>query len=158
MRVNNGKYLQGCDICISSKAQRHKFYGRMQTLSVLTGKWKDLSIDFVTELSKSKDWRGVEYDLIFVIVDWLTEMVYYKPVLTTLTVEQRAEILIEELIKYHGLPDSIITDRGLLFTSKFCSFLCYYLNFKCWFNIVFYPQTNTQTERQNSTMEAYLRV
>ncbi len=69
MRVNNEKYVQDCDICISSKAQRHKFYGRMQTLSVLHGKWKDLSIDFVTELPKSKDWRGVEYDLIFVIVD-----------------------------------------------------------------------------------------
>ncbi len=115
-------------------------------------------MDFVTWLPKSKDWRGVKYDSILVIVDRLTKMVHYKPVLTTLDVEQLAWVLIEAVIKYHGLPDSIVTDRGSLFTSKFWSSLCYYLNIKRRFSTALHPQTDGQTERQNSTIEAYLQA
>ena len=69
MRADDEKYVQGCDICISSKAQRHKPYRSIQILAVPTHKEKNLSIDFVTGLPKSKDWDGVEYDSILVIVD-----------------------------------------------------------------------------------------
>lgn len=64
MKADIEKYIQGCDICMSLKAQRHKLYSSLQSLPVLTHKWKDLSIDFVTGLFKSKDWRRVKYDLI----------------------------------------------------------------------------------------------
>ena len=158
MRANVEKYVQRCDICMSSKAQKHKPYGSMQSLPVPSHKWKDLSMDFVTGLSKSKDWRGVEYDSILVIVDRLTKMVHYEPAFTTLDAEQLAKVLIEAVIKYHGLPDSIVTDRGSLFTSKFWSSLCYYLTIKRRLSTAFHPQTDGQTRRQNSTMKAYLRA
>ena len=61
------------------------------------------------------------------------------------------------MFKYHGLPDSIVTDRGSLFTSNFWSSLCYYMKIKRRLSTAFHPQTDGQTERQNSTMEAYLR-
>lgn len=93
-----------------------------------------------------------------VVVDRLTKIVHYEPVLTTLDVEQLAEVLIEAVIKYHGLPDSIITDRESLFTSRFWSSLCYYLNVKRRLRTAFHPQTYEQTEKQNSTIEAYLRA
>lgn len=104
---------------MSNKVQRHKPYSSLQSLPVPTHKWKDLSMDFVTEVPKSKDWRGIEYNSIFVIVDRLIKMVHYLSVLITLDVEQLAEVLIEAVIKYYGLPVSIVTDRGSLFTSKF---------------------------------------
>lgn len=87
-------------------------------------------MDFVTGLLKNIDWQIVEYDLILIIVNQFTKMVYYKPIFTILNAEQLAEILIETVIKYHGLSDSIITDKGLLFTLKFWSSFCYYLNVK----------------------------
>ena len=55
MRADVEKYVQGCDICMSSKVQRHKPYGSLQSLPIPTHKWKDLSMDFVTRLPKSKD-------------------------------------------------------------------------------------------------------
>ena len=158
MRTDIEKYVQCCNICMSSKAQRHKLYGSLPSLPVPTHKWKDLSIDFVTRLPRSKDWRGVEYDSILVIVDRLTKMVHYEPVLTTLDAEQLAAVLIETVIKYHGLPNFIVTDRGSLFTLKIWSSLCYYLNVKRRLSTAFYPQTDRQTERQNSTMKAYLQA
>ena len=64
----------------------------------------------MTGLPKSKDWRGVEYDSILVIVDQFTKMVHYELVLTTLDTEQLAEVLIETIIKYHGTSDSIVNN------------------------------------------------
>ncbi len=84
MRADIKKYVQGCDICMSSKAQKHKPYVSMSALPVSIWKRKDLSMDFVTRLPKSKDSRGIEYDLILVIVDRLTKMVHYEPLLQTL--------------------------------------------------------------------------
>lgn len=110
MRANVKKYIQGYDIYINNKAQRYKPYGSLQSLSILTNKWKDLRMDFLTSLLKSKNWRGVKYDSIFIITDQLTKMVNYELVLTTLDDEQLVEVLIETVIKYHGLPDFIITD------------------------------------------------
>ena len=46
-------------------------------------------------------------------------MVYYKQILTILDAKQLIEVLSEAVIQYHGLPDSIVTNQGFLFTSKF---------------------------------------
>ena len=71
-------YVKGCDVCLASKAVRHKPYGDLQSLPVPTHRWKDLSMDFVTGLPISTDWKGDSYDSILVIIDWLTKMVHYK--------------------------------------------------------------------------------
>lgn len=85
-------------------------------------------------------------------------MVFYKPILTTLIVEQLAKVFIEIIVKYHVLPDLILTNQGFLFTLKFWSFFCYYLNVKRQLSTAFYLETDRQTKRQNNTMKAYLRA
>ena len=85
-------------------------------------------------------------------------MVHYKPVKITIDAPDLAKVIIDVVIRHHGLPDSIITDRGSLFTSKFWSLLCYFLDIKRKLSIAFHPQTNGQTKRQNSTMEADLQA
>ena len=115
-------------------------------------------MDFVTGLPLSADWKGDSYDSILVIVDRLTKMVHYEPVKVTIDAPGLAEVIIDVVVRHHGLPDSIVTDRGSLFTSKFSSSLCYFLGVKRRLSTAFHPQTDGQTERQNSTMEAYLRA
>ena len=85
-------------------------------------------------------------------------MVYYEPVKVTINAPGLAEVIIDVVVQHHGLPDSIISDRGAIFTSKFWSSLCYFLGIKRRLSTAFHPQTDGQTERQNSTMEAYLRA
>ena len=148
--------MKGCNVCLALKAVRHKPYGDLQSLPVSTHCWKDLLMDFVTGLPVSTDEKEDNYDLILVIVDRLTKMVHYKPIKVTINAPGLAEIIIDVVVRHHGLPDSIVTDRGSLFTSKFWSSLCYFLNIKRKLSTAFYPQTDGQTERQNSTMEAYL--
>ena len=133
-------------------------YGNLQSLLVPTHRWKDFLMDFVTGLPILTDWKGDSYDSILVIVDWLTKMVYYEPVKVTIDALELAKIILDMVVRHHGLPDSIVSDRGSLFISKFWSSLCYFLGIKWRLSTAFYPQTDGQTKRQNSTMEAYLRA
>ena len=57
-------YVRGCDVCLAFKAICHKPYGDLQSLLILTHRWKDLSMDFVTGLPLSADWKGDSYDSI----------------------------------------------------------------------------------------------
>ena len=96
--------------------------------------------------------------MILVIVDRLIKMVNYEPVQTIITIPALAEVIFNVVVQHHGLPDSIVSDHNSVFTSKFWSSLCYFLSIKRRLSTAFHPQTDGQTERQNSTMEAYLRA
>ena len=82
-------------------------------------------MNFVTGLPISTNWKGDSYDSILVIVDWLTKMVHYKPVKVTIDASGLAKVILNVVFRYHGLPNSIMSNRGSLFTSKFRSFLYY---------------------------------
>ena len=83
-------------------------------------------------------------------------MVHYKPVKVTINAPGLAEVIIGVIVRHHGLPELIVTNRGSFFTSKFWSSLCYFHDIKRRLSIAFHPQTNGQTGRQNNTIKAYL--
>ncbi len=87
-------------------------------------------MDFVTGLPVSTNRKGEIYDSILVIVDRLTKMVHYEPVKVTIDALGLAEVIIEAVVRHHGLSDSIVSDRSSVFTSKFWSSLCYFLGIK----------------------------
>ncbi len=76
-------------------------------------------MDFITDLSISADWKGDSYDSILVIIDQLTKIVYYELVKVTIDAPGLAEVIINVVVHHQGVSKSIVTDRGLLFTSKF---------------------------------------
>ena len=115
-------------------------------------------MDFVTDLLISADSKNDSYDLILVIVDRLTKMVHYVSVKVTIDALILAKVIINKVVCHHGILESIVMDQSLLFISKFLSLPCYFLEIKIKRFIAFQPQTNGSTERQNSTMEAYLRA
>ena len=140
-------YIKGCDICLTSKAVQHKLYGNLQSLPVSIYRWKDLSMDFVTGLLILTDWKGDSYNSILVIVNRLTKIVYYKLIKVTINALGLTEIIIDMVVRHYDLPDSIVTDQRLLFTSKFWSLLCYFLDTKQKLSTAFYPQTDGQTKK-----------
>ena len=85
-------------------------------------------------------------------------MGHYELVKVTINALGLAKVIIDVIVRYHGLPDSIVTNWGLLFTSKFWSSLCYFLGNMRRLSTAFHPQMDGQTERQNSMIEAYLRA
>ena len=86
------------------------------------------------------------------------KIVYYEPIKVTIDAPRLAKVILDVVIQHHGLPGSIMTDRGSLFISKFWSLFCYFFGVKQRLSNTIYLQTDSQTEQQNSTMEAYFRA
>ena len=95
-------------------------------------------MDFVTGLPLFSDWKGDSYDSILVTVNWLTKMMHYKPVKVTIDASELAKVILDVVVWYHDLSDSVLIDKGSLFTSKFWSSLCYFLGVKRRLLITFY--------------------
>ncbi len=80
-------------------------------------------MNFVMSLPISADYKGDSYDLILVIIDRLTKILYYKPVKVTMDILGLPEVIINMVVRHHRIPESIVTDQGLLFISQFWSSL-----------------------------------
>lgn len=106
---------------------------------------------FVMRLPLFTNQKSDNYNLILVIIDRLIKMIYYELVKIIIDALGLAKIILDVVVRYHGLPNSIVSNRGSVFTSKFWLSLCYFL-------AITYFHTNAQIERQNSTIEAYLQI
>ena len=82
-------------------------------------------------------------------------VVYYKEIRTMIDISELVKMVIDIILRHHDTLKSINNDRGLLFTLKFWSLLCYFLDIKRRLSIVFHLQTDEQIKRKNSTMEVY---
>ena len=109
-------------------------------------------MDFIVGLPESNG-----YNAILVIVDRLSKMAHYIPTTEKVTSEQVARLFFDKVFKHHGIPDSIISDHGTQFTSKFSKALCSLIAINQGLSTSFHPQTDGQTERINAILEQYLR-
>ena len=69
-------------------------------------------------------------------------MVYYKSVKVTIDALDLAKVIVDVVVKHHGLSNSIVSNCGSVFTSKFGSSLCHFLGIKQKLSTAFYPQTD----------------
>ncbi len=149
-------YVDTCDTCHRIKPVRHKPYGELSALPPPRAPFTDLTMDFITDMPPS-EFHGIVYDSIFIVMCRYTKLARYIPARMDWTAERLAEAFIENVWREKGLPDSVVSDRGSLFTSKFWSAMCFHLKIKQRLSSAFHPQTDGQTERQNQTLEQYLR-
>ena len=117
-----------------------------------------MSIDFITKLPKSKDpVTGITYDLIMVIVDRFTKYLIAVLFKKTHTAEQLEHLLLDRLVRDHGVLITIITDRDKLFTSNYWKTISAAMGTKPKMSTVYHPQTDSQTEQANQVLETYLQ-
>jgi hypothetical protein len=119
--------------------------------------WEEISLDFITKLPPSKR-NGEVFDSILVVVDRLSKMSLYIPAKETWKANDFAAVFMEHVALRFGLPSGIVSDRGTLFTSSFWTEICYQCQIRRRMSTAYHPQTDGQTERQNQTLEAYLRM
>jgi len=106
------QFIKNCDTCQKTKVVQHAPYGLLQSNEVPDQPWESIAIDFITDLPKSEG-----YDTILVVIDRLTKMSHFIPCSKDLDARQFANLFMKEIVRLHGLPDNIITDRETLFTS-----------------------------------------
>jgi transposase InsO family protein len=98
------------------------------------------------------------YDSIWVIVDRLTKISHFLPVKTNHPVTVYAQLYIARVLNLHGIPKTIVSDRGPQFVSKFWEELHKSLGTKLLHSLAYHPQTSGQTERVNQILEDMLRA
>jgi len=153
MRDTIKQYVKNCDICQRTKVVRHAPYGLMKPNEAPDRPWRSISMDFITDLPKSK-----ENDAILIVIDRLTKMAHLLPWTKEMNARQFSELFVREIFRLHGLPNDIITDRGSIFTSDLWKETTKQLGIERRLSTAFHPQTDGQTERTNSTLEQYLRA
>lgn len=85
---------------------------------------------FVTELPVFINWKHKTYDLILVMVNWLTKMIYYKLIKIIIDAFDLVEVILNVLVWYYDLLNYIMSNGDLVFISKFCLLLCYFFEIK----------------------------
>ena len=111
-------------------------------------------MDFVTALPKT----SVGHDMIWVIVDRLTKTAHFIPLKTGFTMEKLAQTYVEEIIRLHRVPLTIISDRDPCFASRIWKSLHEALGTKLHFSTTFHPQKDGQSKCTIQTLEDMLRV
>lgn len=145
-------YVKSCDACARAKTSRHQPHGLLQPLPVPEGPWNSISMDFISDLPVSKG-----HDTILVVVDRFTKMAHFIACNKNISAEETAELVLRHVVRLHGLPNDIVTDRGTQFTSKFWSRLFELFGTQIKLSTAFHPQSDGQTERVNQILEQYLR-
>ena len=111
-------------------------------------------LDFVTDLTLTA--RG--NDAILVLVDTLSKMAHFIPATKAVTEEATVELLAERLIRYHGFPQVLISDRDPRFQSALWRQLCHRFNIKRAMSSTHHPQSDGQTRRAIRTLEQMLET
>ena len=115
MKRDIAEFVSKCLICQQVKIEHRVPAGKSQRILIPEWKWEQVTMDFVTGLPKTV--KG--YDEIWVIVDRLTKSAHFLPINKKYSLDKLASLYIKEIIRYHGVPVSIISDRDPRFTSKF---------------------------------------
>ena len=151
------RFVRNCHTCSRIKPSREVTQGLLRPLTIAAERWRHIAMDFAVDLPLSKDWSDVEFNSMFVVVDRMTKQVHISPC-NDLSARNTAYMFYRDIFRLHGLPESIVSDRGSQFTSEFWKWLCRLLQIDHHLSTAYHPQTDGQTERMNGRIEQHLRA
>nr|GEX23030.1 putative reverse transcriptase domain-containing protein [Tanacetum cinerariifolium] len=109
------EYVSKCLTCLKVKADYQRPFGLFQQPEIPVWKWEGIVMDFVSKLLRTSS----RHDIIWVIVDRLTNPAYFLPMSEDYKMDRLARLYLNEILARHGVPISIILDRDSRFTSRF---------------------------------------
>lgn len=147
------RFVRNCQVCGRTAIWTEKKRGLLKPLPIPMRIWREISMDFITDLPKTSNNETV----CLVITDRLSKGVILIP-LSSFTALDVAKAFIKHFIPYHGIPTAIVSDRGVQFTSYLWSTVCKLLNITRRISTAYHPETDGSTERMNINLEAYIQA
>ena len=154
MKRDIAQFVAKCLVCQRVKAEHQKPAGPLQSLMIPQWKWEKITMDFVTGLPKTPK----SNDAVWVIVDRLTKSAHFLPFRVGVSSDRLASLYLEQIVRLHGVPVSIVSDRDTRFVSQFWKSLHKALGTKLNFSTAYHPQSDGQSERTIQILEDMLRA
>ena len=153
MKKDIYEYVAKCMTCQQVKAEHQVPSGLLNPLPIPQWKWDNITMDFVSSFPLTQR----KHDAIWVIVDRLTKSTHFLPIRLDYSMDRLADLYVNEIVRLHSIPLSIVSDRDPRFTSRFWKELQSAFGTRLNFSTTFHPQTDGQSERVIQVLEDMLR-
>ena len=147
------RYCESCGTCQTIKSSTAKPRGLLHSLPIPDRPWGSIGMDFVGPFPPSHG-----FDYLWVVICRLTSMIHLVPIRTRTKASELAWLFISNIVRLHGLPDTIVSDRDSKFTSHFWKEVHRTLGIKLLMSTSFHPQTDGASERAIKTVGQTLRA
>jgi hypothetical protein len=151
LKTDVQRFLVECLVCQQNKVETIKTPGLLQTLSIPSYPWEEVSMDFITGLLKSEG-----KSVIMVIVDRLTKYAHFCAHSHPFKSSTIATAFMETVQKLHGSPKIIVSDRDPIFTGDFWTELFSCLGTQLAHSSSYHHQSDGKNEIVNKCLEGYL--
>ena len=140
--------MEGCDLCQRMKNRMEELAGKLKLSEVPKKPWSHLMVDFIMKLLVVAG-----KDTILVVCDLLSKMTHFVATTEGTSAEGLARLFQDNMWKLHGLPESVVSDRGPQFVAELTRELNRMLEIKTKLSTAFHPQTDGQIEQINQELE-----
>ena len=147
------KYVETCHTCQLAKGDRRAQMGDARALDIPKQPWDVVHMDWITGFERSPE----GYDAILVFVDSLTGMVHLQPCRKTDTSRDTANHFVHNIVRLHGMPTSLVSDRDVRLRANFWRALQQKLGTELRFTTAYAPNSNGKVERVNMVLGDVLR-
>ena len=145
-------FLRNCVVCQQCKYETTAPPNLLKPLPIPEVVWTDISMDFIDGLPPS-----FGKSVILVIVDRFSKAAHFLALCHPYTASSVAQLFLDNFLKLHGFPRSIVSDRDAVFVSDFWQELFLLQRCKLNTSTAYHPQSDGQTEMVNKCLDTYLR-
>jgi hypothetical protein len=152
LRTTVQDFIRSCSVCQRHKSEHLHPAGLLLPLPVPTTVWADVGLDFIEALPRVNG-----KSVILTVVDRFSKSCHFIPLAHPYSAELVAQVFFAEIVRLHGVPQSLVSNRDPVFTSTFWRELMRLTGTKLHMTSAFHPQSDGQTEAANKIIVMYLR-